>query len=46
MKVKKYLLIIAFVFTIGLSYVGSTFACDGGGPPPDTASIQIECPTI
>lgn len=46
MKVKKFLLIIAFALTIGLSYAGSTFACYDGGPPPDTASIQIESPAI
>jgi hypothetical protein len=46
MKVKKYILIITMVLTIGLSYAGSIFACDGGGRPPDTASVQIESPAI
>jgi hypothetical protein len=46
MKVKKYIMVLAFVLTIGLSYAGSTFACNGGGPPPDTGSVQIESPAI
>jgi len=46
MKVKKYILIIAIVLTMGMSYVGASFACDGGGPPPDTASVQSESPAI
>ena len=46
MKVKKYILIIAIVLTMGISYVGASFACDGGGPPPDTASVQIESPAV
>jgi hypothetical protein len=46
MKVKKYFLIITIVLMIGFSYVGATFACDGGSPPPDTASVQIESPAI
>jgi hypothetical protein len=46
MKVKKYILIITLVFTIGFSYAGSAFACSDGLPPPDTASIQIESPAI
>ena len=47
MKVKKYILVIMFVLTISLSYAGSTFACDGGGPPPpDTASVQIVPPAM
>jgi len=45
MKAKKYILVIMFVLTVGLSYAGAAFACDGGGPPPDTASVQIESPT-
>ena len=44
MKVKKYVLIIAIVLTMGFSYAGASFACEGGGPPPDTASIQVESP--
>ena len=45
MKVKKYIQIIAIVLTIGLSYAGASFACDGGGaPPPDTASTKVESP--
>ena len=46
MKVKKYILIITIVLTFGLSYAGATFACSGGSPPPDTASIQVDSPAI
>lgn len=46
MKVKKYILTIAVVLTIGFSSVAATFACSGGSPPPDTASVQIESPAI
>ncbi|UCD79324.1 MAG: hypothetical protein JSW26_28655 [Desulfobacterales bacterium] len=46
MKVKRYILVVTLALTIGFSYAGAAFACDCGGPPPDTASIQIECPAI
>ena len=47
MKVKKYILIITMVFAIALGSVGSAFACEGGGiPPEDTATIRIEPPLI
>ena len=46
MKVKKYILIITIVLTFGLSYAGATFACNGGSPPPDTASVQVDSPAI
>jgi hypothetical protein len=44
MKVKKYILIITLVLTIGISYAGSALACDG--PPEDTARVSTESPTI
>jgi hypothetical protein len=46
MKVKKYILILTTVLMFGLSYAGATFACNSGGPPPDTASSQVESPVI
>jgi hypothetical protein len=44
MKVKKYILLIAIVLTMGFSYAGASFACESGGPPPDTGSTQVESP--
>ena len=46
MKVKKYILILTAVLMFGLSYAGATFACSDSGPPPDTASNQVESPAI
>jgi len=46
MKVKKYILILTTVLMFGLSYAGATFACSSGGPPPDTASSQVESPAV
>ena len=44
MKVKKYILLIAIVCTMGFSYAGASIACESGGPPPDTGSTQVESP--
>jgi hypothetical protein len=46
MKFKKYILVVAVVLTVGFISAGSALACSKGGPPPDTASIQAEQPTI
>jgi hypothetical protein len=46
MKVKKYIMVITIVLAIGFSYAGSAFSCSGGGPPPDTDSVQNESPTL
>jgi hypothetical protein len=46
MKVKKYILVLTTVLVFGLSYAGATLACSSGGPPPDTASSQVESPAV
>jgi hypothetical protein len=46
MKMKKYILIITIVLTIGFSYAWTALACDGGGRPPNTDSIHIESPAV
>ena len=46
MKIKKYIMVVAIVLTVGLSYAGSAFSCSDGGPPPDTNSVKNEYPTL
>ena len=46
MKIKKYILIITLVLTIGIGYAGSALACGDEPPPEDTAKVLNESPTI